>query len=166
MGLGPSLSIRQSQQLVLTPQLRQAIQLLQGAVPDAATLPEPQHSQALAAIHFYTALAFNGLGNEAKTIEELEQFFDFNPNAKALDPTRYDATFEPATITEDIHLARAENDEPFRAVVVEYRYVSGDSTSVLAWAAVATGTLVLLTVGFVLWRQAKRLAMRRAGSGG
>src|SRR6476661_5645735 len=28
MGLGPSLSIRQSQQLVLTPQLRQAIQLL------------------------------------------------------------------------------------------------------------------------------------------
>ncbi|HEX5259337.1 MAG TPA: RNA polymerase factor sigma-54 [Sphingomicrobium sp.] len=29
MGLGPSLSIRQSQQLVLTPQLRQAIQLLQ-----------------------------------------------------------------------------------------------------------------------------------------
>src|SRR5947209_1745431 len=29
MGLGPSLNIRQSQQLVLTPQLRQAIQLLQ-----------------------------------------------------------------------------------------------------------------------------------------
>jgi len=29
MGLGPSLSVRQSQQLVLTPQLRQAIQLLQ-----------------------------------------------------------------------------------------------------------------------------------------
>src|SRR5690349_20533540 len=29
MGLGPSLSIRQSQQLVLTPQLRHAIQLLQ-----------------------------------------------------------------------------------------------------------------------------------------
>src|SRR5579884_2453571 len=29
MGLGPSLTIRQSQQLVLTPQLRQAIQLLQ-----------------------------------------------------------------------------------------------------------------------------------------
>jgi len=29
VGLGPSLHIRQSQQLVLTPQLRQAIQLLQ-----------------------------------------------------------------------------------------------------------------------------------------
>ena len=29
MGLGPSLSIRHAQQLVLTPQLRQAIQLLQ-----------------------------------------------------------------------------------------------------------------------------------------
>src|SRR5437763_16927875 len=29
MGLGPSLTLRQSQQLVLTPQLQQAIQLLQ-----------------------------------------------------------------------------------------------------------------------------------------
>jgi len=29
MGLGPSLSIRQSQQLLLTPQLAQAIKLLQ-----------------------------------------------------------------------------------------------------------------------------------------
>lgn len=80
--------------------------------------------------------------------------------------TRYDATFEPDTITEDIHLARAENDEPYRAVVVQYRYVSGDATSVLAWVAIVGGTLVLLTVGFVLWRQAKRLAMRRAGSAG
>src|SRR5437879_3520734 len=29
MGLGPSLTVRQSQQLILTPQLKQAIQLLQ-----------------------------------------------------------------------------------------------------------------------------------------
>src|ERR1700746_3864632 len=34
MGLGPSLSIRQSQQLVLTPQLLQAIKLLQLSSPE------------------------------------------------------------------------------------------------------------------------------------
>jgi hypothetical protein len=81
--------------------------------------------------------------------------------------TRYDATFQPDTITDDIHLTRAENDEPYRAVVVQYRYVSGDTAeSVLAWIAIVAGGLVLLTVGLVLWRQGKRAAMRRAGSGG
>ena len=38
MGLGPSLSIRQSQQLVLTPQLQQAIQLLAAQQPRARSV--------------------------------------------------------------------------------------------------------------------------------
>jgi Uncharacterized protein conserved in bacteria (DUF2330) len=81
--------------------------------------------------------------------------------------TRYDATFQPDTITDDIHLARAENDEPYRAVVVQERYVSSDTAgSVLAWIAIVAGGVVLLTVGFVLWRQGKRAATRRAVPGG
>ena len=89
----PGAAIGKARQALNDRQFDAAIQLLQGAVPDAAALPEPQHSQALAAIHFYTALAFNGLRDEEKTREELDQFFTFNPNAKALDPARYDATF-------------------------------------------------------------------------
>jgi GWxTD domain-containing protein len=89
----PAAAIGKARQALNDKQYDAAIQILQAAVPDAAALAEPQHSQALAALHFYTALAFNGLGDDDKTREELEQFFRFNPNAKALDPSRYDPMF-------------------------------------------------------------------------
>jgi len=89
----PGAAIGRARQALNEKRYDAAIQLLQGAIPDAAALAEPQHSQALAAIHFYTALAFNGLQDDDKTREELDQFFRFNPNAKALDPARYDAAF-------------------------------------------------------------------------
>jgi len=89
----PGAAIRKARQALNEKRYDDAIQLLQGAIPDAAALAEPQHSQALAALHFYTALAFNGLQDDDKTREELDQFFRFNPTAKALDPARYDATF-------------------------------------------------------------------------
>lgn len=89
----PGAGIGKARQALNEKRYDDAIQLLQGAIPDAAAMAEPQHSQALAAIHFYTALAFNGLQDDDKTREELDQFFRFNPNAKALDPARYDATF-------------------------------------------------------------------------
>lgn len=93
MAADPGAAIGQARQALNEKRFDQAIQLLQGAIPDAAALAEPQHSQALAALHFYTALAFNGLKDEAKTREELQQFFSFNPGAKALDASRYDAAF-------------------------------------------------------------------------
>jgi hypothetical protein len=93
MAADPGAAIGQARQALNEKRFDQAIQLLQGAIPDAAALVEPQHSQALAAIHFFSALAFNGLKDETKTREELQQFFTFNPNAKALDASRYDAGF-------------------------------------------------------------------------
>ena len=93
MAADPGAAIGQARQALNDKRFDQAIQLLQAAIPDAAALLEPQHSQALAAIHFYTALAFNGLKDETKTREELLQFFSFNPGAKALDASRYDARF-------------------------------------------------------------------------
>jgi len=89
----PGAAIGKARQALNEKRYDDAIQFLQGAIPDAAAMAEPQHSQALAAIHFYTALAFNGLQDDDKTREELDQFFRFNPNAKALDPSRYDPTF-------------------------------------------------------------------------
>src|SRR5947208_3586974 len=89
----PGAAIGKAKQALNEKRYDNAIELLQGAIPDAAALTEPQHSQALAAIHFFTALAFNGLRYEEKTREELEQFFHFSPNAKALDASRYDAAF-------------------------------------------------------------------------
>ncbi|MGH3758029.1 DUF2330 domain-containing protein [Actinophytocola sp.] len=59
--------------------------------------------------------------------------------------TRYDATFQPEDITGDIRLTRAVADEPYRAVVIQNRYVTGTSpATIVAWVAVVAGGLVLL----------------------
>jgi GWxTD domain-containing protein len=55
--------------------------------------PSPEKDGLLAAVHFYSALAFHKLGNAAKTDEELASFFQFQPKAKALDPKKYDRQF-------------------------------------------------------------------------
>ena len=59
--------------------------------------------------------------------------------------TRYDAEFAPAEITDDIHLTQAVNDEPYRAVVTETRYVtrSSSSTAVMWGVTIALAVLIL-----------------------
>jgi GWxTD domain-containing protein len=89
----PGAAIGAARQAMNAKDYRQAIELLQGAVPDAADMKEPQRSQALAAIHFYTALSFHAIDETAKTREELDQFFLFNPNAGAIDGGKYPKAF-------------------------------------------------------------------------
>ena len=69
----PAAAIGAARQALNNKQFDQAVKLLQDVVPDAANLAEPQRTQALAALHFYTALAFHGMNDAAKTREELEQ---------------------------------------------------------------------------------------------
>lgn len=69
--------------------------------------------------------------------------------------TRYDASFEPDQITEDIRLTPAPRDEPYRAVVVETNYVSGGmdwDDEMTIWLAVSAGAIVLAGAGFLWWR--------------
>ena len=73
-------------------QYADAVKALQDAIPDVAALPnERERTMALAAIHFYSAVAFTGLNDEWKTKEELEQFFHFSPQTNSIDPAKYDA---------------------------------------------------------------------------
>ena len=74
-------------------QYAQAVKLLQDAIPDATSLADAgQKQKALAAIHFFSALAFNGMNNEAKTKEELEQFFRFS-TMNTIDASKFDPQF-------------------------------------------------------------------------
>ena len=71
-----------------------AVAVMQDAVPAAATLADPKESSgALAAIHFYSALAFHdcGLAEQAKI--EMREFFRFRSGTSRLDPAKYAATF-------------------------------------------------------------------------
>ncbi len=72
--------------------------------------------------------------------------------------TRYDATFDPAAITDDIHLTRAAADESYRGVVVETRYVTGTSTgTILLWlVSIAGGLAVLVLIGLGRRRRHRR----------
>jgi GWxTD domain-containing protein len=89
----PGAAMSRARQALNERQYQLAVNILQDAVPDAAMLADPQRSQALAALHFYSALAFNGMRDPDKTREELEQFFRFNQKAGALDPAKFDAAF-------------------------------------------------------------------------
>jgi GWxTD domain-containing protein len=102
-----------------------AIQTLQDAVPQAAELAEPQRSQALAAIHFYTAMAFSAMKNDVKTHEELEQFFHFSPNMNKIDPAKYEADFVRA-FNEVAAGLKKEDSSNFDSVYPGYRTFSAE----------------------------------------
>jgi hypothetical protein len=76
--------------------------------------------------------------------------------------TRYDAEFTPSQITDDIHLTRAANDEPYRAVVTETRYVTRSSAATVVFWVVAAGTVTLVVGGAVLLGAAYALRRRRS----
>ena len=89
----PGAAISVGRQAINNRQYDLAIRTFSEAVPDAAMLPEPQRSQALAALDFYTAVAFSGKGDDAKTREQLEHFFELSPKTNTIDTTKYDAAF-------------------------------------------------------------------------
>lgn len=71
-----------------------AISTLQDAIPAATMLPNgKEKANALAAIHFYSALAFSELERDDKAREELREFFRFQPNAAKLDESKYPVPF-------------------------------------------------------------------------
>jgi GWxTD domain-containing protein len=90
----PAQAIAAGRAAIEAKQFDRAIVTLQDAIPAATMLPNgKEKSAALAAIHFYSALAFSELERDDKTREELREFFRFQPNAKKLDETKYPVPF-------------------------------------------------------------------------
>jgi GWxTD domain-containing protein len=75
-------------------QFDRAIIVMQDAIPAATMLTnEKEKASALAAIHFYSALAFSELERDDKTREELREFFRFRPDAAKLEESKYPVPF-------------------------------------------------------------------------
>jgi GWxTD domain-containing protein len=75
-------------------QVRQALTILIPAADTAAKMRDrDMREQALAAIHFYTAVAYSASGDTNNAKSHLENFFHFSPNARMIDATRYDEQF-------------------------------------------------------------------------
>jgi len=74
-----------------------AVKILQDAVPEAAGFPvQEERYAAMAAIHFYTALAFSNCGDGDKAREQLREFFRFRKGTSTIDPTLYPPRFVSA----------------------------------------------------------------------
>ena len=89
----PATALAEGKQAIANKEYARAVKVLQDAVPAAANMTGAERTQALAALHFFTAIAFNGMKNDAKTREELEQFFEFSPQTNRIDPAKYDGRF-------------------------------------------------------------------------
>jgi len=75
-------------------QYDRAIIVMQDAIPAATMLKdEKEKANALAAIHFYSALAFSELERDDKTREELREFFRFRQGGVKLDESKYPVPF-------------------------------------------------------------------------
>jgi GWxTD domain-containing protein len=73
---------------------QQAIETMQNAIPDATAIADPQQkADALAAIHFYSALAFEQWGFDDKAREELREFFRFRSGNSTLDRAKFPKRF-------------------------------------------------------------------------
>ena len=89
----PGVALAAGRQHIANKQYEAAVRVLQDAVPNAAAMTEPNRSQAMAALHFYTALAFSGMKDDRNTRDALEHFFFLSPNMKKIDPSKFDAEF-------------------------------------------------------------------------
>jgi len=89
----PSAAIGTARQHIADKQFDAAVKVLQDAMPDAAALHEPNRTKAMAALHFYTAIAFSGKNAEGDAREALERFFLLSPDNYKIDPAKFDAKF-------------------------------------------------------------------------
>lgn len=75
-------------------QYGEAIALLEPALESTASISDAAtRSQAVSAIHFYLALAHSELKSVDQAREHLQAYFAVTPNAKRIDPNKYDKAF-------------------------------------------------------------------------
>lgn len=70
-----------------------AVAIAPGLESAAAIKDADTREQALAALHFYSAVIHSRLGDSRKAESHLNQFFHWSPQARSIDQSKYDAKF-------------------------------------------------------------------------
>jgi GWxTD domain-containing protein len=70
-----------------------AAEILRTGIESAERLPAKEKAEALAALHFYAAVATYHAGRETAARAHLADFFEYQPNATRADPQRFEAGF-------------------------------------------------------------------------
>lgn len=86
-------ALRTAHSAINAGRFQSAIDLLKPAFDIANEMAEPDHTNALAALHFYNAVALSGLNDDANARAQLKEFFRLSPNIKSIDPSKFEAHF-------------------------------------------------------------------------
>jgi GWxTD domain-containing protein len=89
----PATALTEAKRSIAAKDFRGAVDALTPAVAGAGQLAEPQRSQALAALHFYSAVAQSALRDDAKARMHLAEYLRLSPNSRRIDASKYDPRF-------------------------------------------------------------------------
>ncbi|HKR65609.1 MAG TPA: GWxTD domain-containing protein [Thermoanaerobaculia bacterium] len=90
----PAEALAQARANISNKQYREAAAALDPAIEAAATIADPAtRAQALSALHFYSAVAYAGIKDDVAATKHLREYLAANPNAHAIDASKYDKHF-------------------------------------------------------------------------
>ncbi len=93
-GAAPAEALSQARSMIVSGDCRHAAAVLQEAIPAATALtPDKTRTDALGALHFYSALAFSNCNQSAKAKEQVREFLRVHPGQSALAATKYPRQF-------------------------------------------------------------------------
>ena len=92
--LDPAAALAQMKSLVAAGRFDEAVRVANPAVDAAERMADATtRGQALAALHFYAAVANSGSRNADDAREHLEEFFRLSPKVRKIDPARFEPAF-------------------------------------------------------------------------
>ena len=90
----PAEALSQARTHIAKGQFREATEELGPAIDAAAAIEAAEtRTQALAALHFYSAVAYSGLRDDSTATRHLREYLAVTPNAHAIDGSKYDRRF-------------------------------------------------------------------------
>jgi GWxTD domain-containing protein len=90
----PADVLSQARSHIANKQYREAAQELTPALDAADAIADPAtRTQAVAAVHFYSAVAYSGLREDAQATKHLREYLEVTPKAHAIDPAKYEPHF-------------------------------------------------------------------------
>lgn len=114
-----------------------AARVLQEGVEAAAAIDNPEvRTQALAAIHFFSALAYSHVGEMGRAREEIEWFLIYSPATKSVDKSQYPEPFVTAFV-EVSNAVRAMRPSEFDRRYPGYRLFSTEVPEHSSWEPAA-----------------------------
>ncbi len=89
----PGVAVQQARDHIAAKRYADAVHILKGALDDVDSLSPADRAKAVAAMHFYTAVALSGLKADADAVAHLQEYFGLVPSARLTSPEKYDAHF-------------------------------------------------------------------------